>query len=171
MWVKISDEQTRLVYSRPSLPIWGQKGSFRRPSQSQHRLRFHWPPPVHRWGVLEFDDLESWAKCWTGERVSELWLAVHKDSFISHCDHPRLALNNLQIFMQVCLMERSERSLLRPPPCKMSLSFHFASLLHLRKFSQRMFLLFSPLDIISYEVSEFTQWELGAGKQITGTGV
>lgn len=38
----------------------GQKDSFTSFCQSQHRLRFHWPPPVHRWGALEFDDLESW---------------------------------------------------------------------------------------------------------------
>lgn len=70
--------------------------------------------------------------------------------------------------MQVRLMERS---LPQPPPWKIGLSFHFVSLFHLRKFRERMFLLFSPLDIISYAVSESTQWELGAGKQLTGAAV
>lgn len=70
--------------------------------------------------------------------------------------------------MQVRL---TERSLPQPPPWKMGLSFHFVSLSHLRKFREKMFLLFSPLDIISYAVSESAQWELGAGKQITGAAV
>lgn len=58
--------------------------------------------------------------------------------------------------MQVCL---TERSLTQPPPWKRGLSFHFVSLFHLRKFRKRMFLLFSPLDIISCVVSESTRWE------------
>lgn len=72
------------------LPLWGQEVSFIRPSQSQHRLQFHWLQPVHRWGALELDDLKSWVKCLTaGENARELWLALHKDSFISFHSHPR----------------------------------------------------------------------------------
>lgn len=51
------------------LRLLGQKGSFTNPGQSQHRLQFHRPQPVHRWGALEPDDLKSWVKC----------LAVGKD--------------------------------------------------------------------------------------------
>lgn len=71
------------------LPLLGQKGSFTSPGQSQQRLWFHWLQPVHRWGALELDDLKSWLKCLTGERVRELWLVLHKDSFISLHSHPQ----------------------------------------------------------------------------------
>lgn len=71
------------------LPHLGQKSSFPSPGQSQHRLQFHWLQPVHRWGALELDDLESWVKCLTVGKVRELWLALHKDSFISFHSHPR----------------------------------------------------------------------------------
>lgn len=45
-----------LVGLLPSfLRLLGQKGSFTSPGQSQHRLRFHRPQLLHRWGTLEPD--------------------------------------------------------------------------------------------------------------------
>lgn len=77
------------------LPLWGQEVSFIRPSQSQHRLQFHWLQPVHRWGALELDDLKSWVKCLTAGGKREGTVAGIAQRFLYFLPQPPPVLNNL----------------------------------------------------------------------------
>lgn len=167
-WEKISDEQKRLCWPHVLLPApSGAERLIHKPRPKSAQASVSLAITGAQMGCIRAWWFKEWVKCLTvgKDRGNCGWHCTKIPLF------PSTAAPGVKSIDSYAGLLKGRIIATAPLPWKMGLSFHFVSLFHLRKFRERMFLLFSPLDIISYAVSESAQWELGAGKQITGAAV